>query len=492
MLSLPEIFAGLDRAYGIYQIEDKNAKGKKKGRADTKQQPVTAELWDRHISGDIQLGIVPIRDDATCVFGAIDIDVYDLDHNALEEKIKRAKFPLVMVRSKSGGAHLYAFVKTPITAERMREVLCDWAASLGYGGVEIFPKQNKLFSASDTGNWINMPYCGGDASDRHGIKDGKKLTMKQFLEHVESSFIPPRKMNAAQTEEPELLYEGPPCLSILATSGIPEGTRNTTAFNLGIYCKRRNPDDWEERLKILNQSFISPPLDSAELQQIIAHLGRKEYIYTCKDKPLSGVCQRRACIKKEFGIGPADAQEYFGIGIENVIRLETQKPIYFADMNDKRVVFEATDLNSQAKFRELMINQVNEPFRLMSAIRWNNFIIALCAKAEIVEAPQETKMNAETAGWLEEYCTEQIPAKEWSDVIDGMVFESEGNMYFRPNKFVNYISKEHRTKITVEEAYKKLQGSGVSSVEIEIDAKKYRLWVIPSMKKPKRRAKGDM
>jgi hypothetical protein len=233
-------------------------------------------------------------------------------------------------------------------------------------------------------------------------------------------------------------------------------------------------------------------LDSAELQQIIAHLGRKEYIYTCKDKPLSGVCQRRACIKKEFGIGPADAQEYFGIGIENVIRLETQKPIYFADMNDKRVVFEAADLNSQAKFRELMINQVNEPFRLMSAIRWNNFIIALCAKAEIVEAPSETKMNAETSGWLEEYCTEQIPAKEWSDVIDGMVFEDEGKMYFRPNKFVNYISKEHRTKITVEEAYKKLQGSGVASVEIEIDGKKYRLWAIPSMKKPKRRAKGDM
>lgn len=492
-LSLREIFAGLDRAYGIYKIEgDPNAKGKKKGPAETLQRPVTDELWEQHIRGEIQLGIVPIRDDATCVFGAIDIDVYDLDHADLEKKIKRAKLPLIMVRSKSGGAHLYAFVAKPIPAERMRDVLCDWAATLGYGGVEIFPKQNRLHSGADTGNWINMPYCGGDASDRHALRDGQRLTMDEFAKLVESSYVAPRKLNTTVTEEPELLYEGPPCLSILATQGIPEGTRNTTAFNMAVYCKRRYPDDWEEHVKILNQSFISPPLEGEELQQIIQHIGRKEYVYTCKDKPLSTVCQRRSCIKKEFGIGPSDAQSYFGIGIENVIRLETEKPVYFADMNDKRVVFEAADLNSQNRFRELMINQVNEPFRLMSSIQWNNFILAMCAKAEVVEAPQETKANAEMATWLEEYCTEQIPGRDWSDIIDGMVFEDGGRMHFRPNKFVHFVSKEHRVKITVEEAYKKLQGSGVESVEREIDGKNYRLWSIAGIAKPKRRQKGDM
>ena len=91
-------FAGLERAHGTYEIgagARADAKNKINGKALTKLEPVTEELWELHLAGKRGLGIVPIRDDASCLFGAIDIDVYDnFDLPALEAKCLALKLPL--------------------------------------------------------------------------------------------------------------------------------------------------------------------------------------------------------------------------------------------------------------------------------------------------------------------------------------------------------------------------------------------------------------
>ena len=130
-------FAGLERAHGTYIIgasDRTDAKNKLKGRALTKLEPVTEALWAAHLDGSGSgLGVVPIRDDASCTFGAIDIDAYDgLDLPALEAKCLALKFPLVICRSKSGGAHCYLFAEEPITAAEIRTALVEWSAALGY------------------------------------------------------------------------------------------------------------------------------------------------------------------------------------------------------------------------------------------------------------------------------------------------------------------------------------------------------------------------
>jgi hypothetical protein len=59
------------------------------------------------------IGIVPIRDDATCVWGAIDIDL-DKEPNltVLAKQVHKLELPLIVCRSKSGGAHLYLFCRS--------------------------------------------------------------------------------------------------------------------------------------------------------------------------------------------------------------------------------------------------------------------------------------------------------------------------------------------------------------------------------------------
>ena len=46
------IFIGLERAHGVTIVEDTNGNGTKiKGKSFVKRQPVTDELWQKHLEG---------------------------------------------------------------------------------------------------------------------------------------------------------------------------------------------------------------------------------------------------------------------------------------------------------------------------------------------------------------------------------------------------------------------------------------------------------
>ncbi len=194
------VFAGLPRAYGIYVIGDEDAKpGKKrKGKADTLQHDVTEELWERHLRGEIQLGIVPIRDDATCVFGAIDIDVYPLDHAALLAKIRKLKLPLTMIRSKSGGAHLMVFLATPMPAVEVRERLSDWAAALGasvvaqnpllMGVVVARPLVRNALLSGPVQKTLATPRYGPNALSKRAVEAAESRVTRNALTRASAAY----------------------------------------------------------------------------------------------------------------------------------------------------------------------------------------------------------------------------------------------------------------------------------------------------------------
>ena len=121
-----EIFSGLDRAYGQTQSRSKNESGKLEAKSWIEKENLTKEKWLDHLEGrEPSLGIIPIRDDNTCTWGAIDIDSYDgLDHKALIKKIQTKNFPLIVCKSKSGGAHIFLFVRQPANANETYRNIC--------------------------------------------------------------------------------------------------------------------------------------------------------------------------------------------------------------------------------------------------------------------------------------------------------------------------------------------------------------------------------
>ena len=132
-----EIFIGLERAHGVTFVDKKGVDGEEiKGKSFVKREPVTDNLWINHLQGvGPSLGIIPINEQNKCVWGCIDIDSYaGFDHQKLINKIKLLKLPLVVFRSKSGGAHVFCFTTVPVTAQLMRDKLLSVSDVLGYGG----------------------------------------------------------------------------------------------------------------------------------------------------------------------------------------------------------------------------------------------------------------------------------------------------------------------------------------------------------------------
>ena len=160
-------YAGLRQAYGTFTASDETREdGKASGKNITISKELSdkdlLKLWENHLSGRQSVGIVPIDEHNNCVWGAIDVDEYQIDLKDLAVKIAKQKLPLVVCRSKSGGAHIYIFLTEPVAASMLQRKLRQVAAAIGYGQTEIFPKQTQLLlERGDRGSTLNMPYFGG-------------------------------------------------------------------------------------------------------------------------------------------------------------------------------------------------------------------------------------------------------------------------------------------------------------------------------------------
>src|SRR5580700_9148604 len=106
-----ELFAGLTSRYFTYRLDGTTREnGKRDGRGDAIQEPITADVWREHLTGGQSLGVIPLMDDGqSVVFGVIDVDVYGDGLPAQFEKVVTSNLPLVPCRSKSGGLHVYLF-----------------------------------------------------------------------------------------------------------------------------------------------------------------------------------------------------------------------------------------------------------------------------------------------------------------------------------------------------------------------------------------------
>ena len=209
-----DLFQGYEFAHGQYRVQKKEADGKMSGRAVTVSEPATIENYRAHLNGgDYILGIIMLHQDNSCNFGVIDIDIRgDVKLNesleSLEDKIRDT--PLVLCRSKSGGAHLYLFANPAIAAVDMVSKLNEFAAQLGYGGSEIFPKQTSRANDLDRGNWINLCYWDGDDTERYAIHKGKKLSLSQFVTLAEKKRTNYEELQGIAPKLLDHFSDGPP------------------------------------------------------------------------------------------------------------------------------------------------------------------------------------------------------------------------------------------------------------------------------------------
>lgn len=480
------IFRGLDSAYGTYRIERQNDKNKLVGKGFVAQNPPIMALWQKHLDGvEPSLGIIPIRADNTCTWGAIDIDQYPLDHVQLIDKITKLSLPLVVLRSKSGGAHVYAFVREPVPAADMQKYLTACAALLGEAGREIFPKQSEiLIERGDTGNYLNLPYFGGDRTTRYAVKqDGTAATLEEFFAMYEAAVQDALQMPQAPQRPETPVSDGPPCLQSLCTQGFPEGTRNNGLFSLGIYLKKAFPSNWHDKLLEYNMKYFSPPLGLTEIQTVIKQLDKKDYRYKCKDEPIKGFCNSGLCRQRKHGIGgdgPDSPQ------LSSLTKFNSEPPLWFLDVGGRRIELETESLFNQLAFQRACVEKINILPPTVRKADWEAIINGLLAEMvtmnAIAEASVDTTITGRFADLLEEFCTHMQQAMHRDEILLGRVWTDEelGVCYFRMKDLEAHFRRHNFVALTSPKVAQRLRELEAEPTNLLLKGRTTRVWRLPA------------
>ena len=452
MKELKNIFEGNNNAFGqMVLLPGTTDKGKQKAKAFIKRDQVTDLLWANHLKGvEPALGIIPINEKNMCKWGCIDVDDYTLDLKTIAASIKSHKFPLVLFRSKSGGAHLFLFCKTFISASLLQSKLIAMAEVLGFAGSEIFPKQTELLAErGDVGNFLNLPYHGGIRGMRYALdENGEAITEGDFYIHYEKvalteTEIDEIKVAKSKVVSTEAFKSGPPCLNKLAEEGFGEGSRNNALFNIAVYHKQSSPDNWQDAVSESNHKFFDPPLPFKEVNDLIGSIGKRGYDkYRCKDQPICGVCKPALCRTKKFGVGGDDEQME---PMKDLQKYCSEPATWMLTVGDKRVQLKSEQLHNPSLFAVAVMEQANLVVPISKGKDWREVYLKPLFAGEVteIEPLESLQPKKELRQLLLQYTMNRTRTTKMEELINGKCYVNteEGHAIFQVGSFLNFLKK---------------------------------------------------
>ena len=475
------LFKGSDIAHGTFVVKSSRVgDGKKQGTAKVIREPTTVEMWEEHLKGETGVGIIPINSENLCYWGAIDIDDYDVDHVELVHNLKTNNIPAVVGRTKSGGAHVWIFLNKPEEAEIVQRKMTELSAALGYAGSEIFPKQTTiLVDRGDTGNFLNMPYHGGENSTRYAFdENGEGLNPQEFIVYARARLLSQDQfvnMDCSFGVEEDILPEGPPCLQYLATQGFGEGSRNNALFNLGVYARMADEDDWETKLQRYNMDYLKPPLSHSEVGTVIRQLKKKEYFYKCDDQPIKPFCDKELCKTRKHGVGPASLSN----NLSSLTKIDGDPPIWVLNVDDSRVELSTMALTTQSQFQKECVAQINKFPVTVNQRAWQTRIQLLLDNITVVEVPPDATHKGEFEDLLHAFSCERARGEERADILQGVAVWLEEKVFFQVKDIKKHLTTNDFNHYSSNKITLRLQNMAAEKKFWRIRGKGVHVWSLP-------------
>lgn len=402
-----DLFSGNLRSFGRWDPAT--------GNMATEKAEVSLREYAQHLDGETGLGIVPVTDGGTCKFGAIDIDKHespeDIDFQAIAAKIREYRLPLVMCRTKRGGAHLYVFGSEYLPAKLVQRMLASWRDILKIPHkTEIFPKQDSLTTSSGEkalGNWINLCYFDQVNTKRYAFdEDGKPLNFELFVQLAQSKRITVEDLSEMAKREH---LEAPPCVQKMIHSGVESGARNEAMYNVVIYLKRARPETFFDDAMALNKTIFDKPLAPSEAKKVIRSASRRDYLYKCGEEPCKSLCDRKVCVTREYGISvneakDLDAQDALPVFSE-LIEYQSDPPRWGLHVNGHLISNIPTIvLRDPAAMGNLIFEKIKINIPKISQEAWRRKILdPLVPNLRVVEVPKEASASGIIASKFNEF-----------------------------------------------------------------------------------------
>ena len=228
MKKLFELFKGNSDSYIKSSVTGElDDRGKRITSYTTVHEPVTTTQWQEHLSGKIRIGFKPEKD-GKCMWGCIDVDPNSYKNYSQKKYvdiIKNYKLPLVAVKSKSGGLHIFVFFTEWADVEKVSDKL-QKINDKYFLAQEVFPCNKAL----------NMPYQNMNSSMEFAYDDDNNpVLIKRFVEIALAKRIKPEDFYKLRIKdyEPESMWNTyAPCVQKLIQEKWEGNNRNNYLFNV--------------------------------------------------------------------------------------------------------------------------------------------------------------------------------------------------------------------------------------------------------------------
>lgn len=332
-------------------------RNKREAKYITVTKPVTEYLWREHLDGKKIIGIRPEFQDK-CKWGCIDIDPQnykDYSEKKYVDIIKNYNLPLVPVKSKSGGLHLFIFfnewVDVKLVKQRLEEINKEYFLSK-----EIFPC-NKA---------VGMPYTKMEFTTEYAYDDNNvPLMIGAFLDLAEQkkiSLLDFKKFKIQEYEAESMWREYPPCVQKLIQEGINgKGSRNNYLFNVAVLEMKKSDNTltlktFKEMLRRRNSQIFNPPMDLNEVDSLAESVHKKQYNYRCPPKhgDMTPICNQHLCKQRKLGIMdeiPDIIDEFTNI----FYSISPKDTFYEFDYQGQHIVTSPTDMDSESAWRRRLM-----------------------------------------------------------------------------------------------------------------------------------------
>lgn len=236
-----------------------------------------------------------------------------------------------------------------------------------------------------------------------------------------------------------------------------DNNRNNAFFNVALYLHRRlSPHDPDAVLDADEAKELNKQLDdihgdwrvatgnkgiSSELETIKKQGKKGKWGYSCTKEPLKSYCDRRTCLKRQFGIGTTKNDEE---AISGFTIVEADERQYYMNVGDKRIhVPDAQSLQSQSIFAQHVLNQTDRMWRMMQDTKYREMMDVLLQKADRIAPPPDSDRTSVMLNALHDFVMDKKIAKGKNDsaMFTGRVIWSEDELtaMFKLDQFHAFI-----------------------------------------------------
>jgi len=329
-----------------------------------------------------------------------------------------------------------------------------------------------------------LPYNHPEYPTRYALDDeGNALdNLSMFIKHYEKKVLSNISMVVIEKPVTEKKNDdfknAPPCLVTLASSGFSEGSRNQCMFQLGVYLRQRFPEQLETKLDYYNTKYFTPPLPSREVLTILKQVEDKKYFYRCEDPTFKSVCEKIRCQTMKFGVGNSASND-----ITSLKKWVSDSPMYEVTHNGKVIILSVDQLANHGEYRKACIAQANESPRPMSPAIWADIVDGLLKNmgdGDYIHLPGEVTAKGQFLDQLKIFLENNGGAKDRQDVLQGMVYEHENYLFFKPQSFRDFLKMKRFTKMSDSHQYKIFSEFGGNTAKLRVTNKSEHVWKIPS------------